>query len=279
MQSQLHNAFGEVTSDAGEGARTGYIGREHDVESDLGFYGVRLYEPEYGRFMSTDPLWGMYITLQPYRYALNMPTSLMDRGGDVVEAADKFSEYAIKESVPLTHQEYVKFVDGKLDASLLRESLEKAGASENVSDLLYLADAEETVVFQKTTAFEYVDEEGTSHEGRLRHAAGNGVQDGVPQKMAFGMTLVPRPERIPSDIEPSAKMFSPDRNIRVLLSPAITTHSSKPRGSITAHEYAAHVVFYLQFRKNSSQYGWWHKLPRVEKRAAEAEKEAGNKKQ
>ena len=81
MQSQLHNAFGEVTSDVGEGARTGYIGREHDVESDLGFYGVRLYEPEYGRFMSTDPLWGMYITLQPYQYSLNDPIGFRDVSG------------------------------------------------------------------------------------------------------------------------------------------------------------------------------------------------------
>ncbi|HCN05665.1 MAG TPA: hypothetical protein DIS79_08590, partial [Bacteroidetes bacterium] len=86
-------------------------------ESDLGFYGVRLYEPEYGRFMSTDPLWGMYLKKQPYQYALNMPTSLMDRGGDVVEAADKYSEIAITESVPLSHQPYVMSVAGKLDTN------------------------------------------------------------------------------------------------------------------------------------------------------------------
>lgn len=81
MQRQLHNAFGEVTSDVGEGARTGYIGREHDVESDLGFYGVRLYEPEYGRFMSTDPLWGMYLDQQPYHYTRNSPKNRTDRSG------------------------------------------------------------------------------------------------------------------------------------------------------------------------------------------------------
>ncbi|HRK06112.1 MAG TPA: RHS repeat-associated core domain-containing protein, partial [Chlorobiota bacterium] len=88
MQSQLHNAFGEVTSDVGEGARTGYIGREHDVESDLGFYGVRLYVPEYGRFMSTDPLWGMYITLQPYQYAGNNPVSLLDYSGREIDLSN-----------------------------------------------------------------------------------------------------------------------------------------------------------------------------------------------
>ncbi|MBU3680245.1 MAG: hypothetical protein FGM32_11700, partial [Candidatus Kapabacteria bacterium] len=58
-----------------------YIGREHDNESDLGFYGVRLYEPEYGRFLSTDVLWGKYLPLQPYQYSLNQPISLSDPDG------------------------------------------------------------------------------------------------------------------------------------------------------------------------------------------------------
>jgi len=219
MQSQLHNAFGEVTSDVGEGARTGYIGREHDVESDLGFYGVRLYEAEYGRFMSTDPLWGMYISLQPYQYALNMPTSLMDRGGDVVEAADKFSEYAIKESVPLTHQEYVKFVDGKLDVESLRESIVKQGGSENVCDLLEIAESDITVVFQKAIAFNYLDEEGNTKEGTLSNSGGS---QGSPVRYAVGMTLVPKPDQMPQGMPDNAKMFSTDQKVRVVLSPTIS---------------------------------------------------------
>jgi hypothetical protein len=47
-------------------SRTSYIGRETDNESDLGFGAcpealrgrVSMYEPLYGRFLSTDPLWG-----------------------------------------------------------------------------------------------------------------------------------------------------------------------------------------------------------------------------
>jgi RHS repeat-associated protein len=67
---------------------TSYIGREHDNETDLGFYGVRLYEPEYGRFLSTDVLWEKYLPLQPYQYALNQPISQSDCSGR--EAGDVF---------------------------------------------------------------------------------------------------------------------------------------------------------------------------------------------
>ncbi|MBU3680244.1 MAG: hypothetical protein FGM32_11695, partial [Candidatus Kapabacteria bacterium] len=67
LQSASQRPFGvkSTSEGSGSGARTAYIGREHDNESDLGFYGVRLYEPEYGRFLSTDVLWGKYLPLQP----------------------------------------------------------------------------------------------------------------------------------------------------------------------------------------------------------------------
>ena len=62
-------------------SRTSYIGREHDKETDLGFYGVRLYEPGYGRFLSTDVLWGAQLSLQPYHYAINNPVNASDASG------------------------------------------------------------------------------------------------------------------------------------------------------------------------------------------------------
>jgi len=73
--------FGSVISSTGTGQRTGYIGREADNETGLGNYGVRLYEPEYGRFMSVDVLWGEYEGWQPYQYALNAPLSFRDFSG------------------------------------------------------------------------------------------------------------------------------------------------------------------------------------------------------
>jgi hypothetical protein len=42
---------------------------------------VRLYEPEYGRFLSTDVLWGKHLSRQPYHYALNNPVTNFDFTG------------------------------------------------------------------------------------------------------------------------------------------------------------------------------------------------------
>ncbi|MBU3678817.1 MAG: hypothetical protein FGM32_04320 [Candidatus Kapabacteria bacterium] len=81
LQSSSYHPYGTERTSTGSGARTSYIGREHDNESDLGFYGVRLYEPEYGRFLSTDVLWGKYLPLQPYQYAGNEPVGQLDRNG------------------------------------------------------------------------------------------------------------------------------------------------------------------------------------------------------
>jgi len=81
LQSSSYHPYGTERTSTGSGARTSYIGREHDKETDLGFYGVRLYEPEYGRFLSTDVLWGKHLSRQPYHYALNNPVTNFDFTG------------------------------------------------------------------------------------------------------------------------------------------------------------------------------------------------------
>jgi RHS repeat-associated protein len=83
-------------------SRTSYIGRETDNESDLGFGAcpealrgsVRLYDPTYGRFLSTDPLWSKYLPLQSYQYAGNEPLLHTDRSGFVVVFEGKEYEEA-----------------------------------------------------------------------------------------------------------------------------------------------------------------------------------------
>jgi len=83
LQRTDYQPFGIEINEAGTGSRTSYIGREKDNESDLGMYGVRMYEPEYGRFMSVDPLWGKRPFVQPYEYAGNNPITAKDPdGGD-----------------------------------------------------------------------------------------------------------------------------------------------------------------------------------------------------
>ena len=81
IESQSYTAYGDHRTHDGEAARTSYIGRETDKESDLGFNGVRLYDPTYGRFLSVDPLWSKYLPLQSYQYAANNPVMIIDWDG------------------------------------------------------------------------------------------------------------------------------------------------------------------------------------------------------
>jgi RHS repeat-associated protein len=89
IESRSYTAFGDELTSSGTGARISYIGRETDNESELGFGAcpealrgrVRMYDPTYGRFLSTDPLWSKYLPLQSYQYAGNNPVMMVDRSG------------------------------------------------------------------------------------------------------------------------------------------------------------------------------------------------------
>ncbi len=106
LQSSSYQPYGTERTSTGSGARTSYIGREHDKETDLGFYGVRLYEPEYGRFLSTDVLWGKHLSRQPFHYALNNPVMNYDFTGmdtnQVVTATPGETTKADKDKVKQT---------------------------------------------------------------------------------------------------------------------------------------------------------------------------------
>ena len=69
---------GAVTGDP---PRKGFIDREEDKESALGDFGVRKYDEDIGRFLSTDPLWEKYRGWSPYQYGANNPTRLIDPSG------------------------------------------------------------------------------------------------------------------------------------------------------------------------------------------------------
>ncbi len=90
LQRTTYAPFGSVLSSTGTGQRTSYIGREADNETGLGNYGVRLYEPEYGRFMSVDVLWEKRAYANPYHYCLNSPLVSTDASGlDMLILVDK----------------------------------------------------------------------------------------------------------------------------------------------------------------------------------------------
>ncbi|PZR26530.1 MAG: hypothetical protein DI535_14065 [Citrobacter freundii] len=76
-----------------EGYRYGFNGKENDNEvkgeGNQQDYGLRIYDPRLGKFLSTDPLIAKFPDLTPYQYASNNPIKFIDidggEGGDPAE--------------------------------------------------------------------------------------------------------------------------------------------------------------------------------------------------
>jgi RHS repeat-associated protein len=71
---------------AGNGYRYGFNGKENDndvkgVEGSQLDYGMRIYDPRLGRFLSVDPLTKSYPMLTPYQFASNSPIAGIDLDG------------------------------------------------------------------------------------------------------------------------------------------------------------------------------------------------------
>jgi RHS repeat-associated protein len=68
------------------GYRYGFNGKENDnevkgVEGSQQDYGMRIYDPRMGRFLSVDPLTKDYPELTPYQFASNSPLAAIDLDG------------------------------------------------------------------------------------------------------------------------------------------------------------------------------------------------------
>ena len=78
--------------------RFGFNGKENDNEAkgegNQQDYGMRIYDPRVGRFLSVDPLMGKYPYYTPYQFAGNMPTKYVDLDG--LEPADGTVEAAVQ---------------------------------------------------------------------------------------------------------------------------------------------------------------------------------------
>jgi RHS repeat-associated protein len=59
----------------------GFNGKETDKETDLQDYGMRIYNPSLGRFLSVDPLKKSYPWYTPYQFAGNKPIAAIDLDG------------------------------------------------------------------------------------------------------------------------------------------------------------------------------------------------------
>jgi RHS repeat-associated protein len=90
--------FAYITSDDGEGSngeensflngtyRYGFNGKENDNEvketGNQQDYGMRIYDPRLGRFLSVDPLTKSFSMLTPYQFASNRPIEGIDLDGE-----------------------------------------------------------------------------------------------------------------------------------------------------------------------------------------------------
>ncbi|HEY4481246.1 MAG TPA: RHS repeat-associated core domain-containing protein, partial [Candidatus Brocadiaceae bacterium] len=104
---------GRKYSAAGTGYRYGFNGKENDNEvkgeGNSQDYGMRIYDPRLGRFLSVDPIAKDYPALTPYQFASNRPIDGIDLDG---------KEYMKNEkSVYLLGQFKNYKADGKYDMS------------------------------------------------------------------------------------------------------------------------------------------------------------------
>jgi RHS repeat-associated protein len=61
--------------------RYGFNGKENDDETGTQDYGMRIYNPALGKFLSSDPLTREYPELTPYQFASNTPIQAIDLDG------------------------------------------------------------------------------------------------------------------------------------------------------------------------------------------------------
>src|SRR3982750_4585978 len=70
------------------GYRYGFNGKENDNEvkgeGNQQDYGMRIYDPRLGRFLSVDPISNRYPELTPYQFASNTPIWGIDWDGEEV---------------------------------------------------------------------------------------------------------------------------------------------------------------------------------------------------
>ena len=85
---------GRKYSQAGGGYRYGFNGKENDNEvkgeGNQQDYGMRIYDPRVGKFLSVDPLTKKYPWYTPYQFAGNMPIQFVDLDGAEAYASSGF---------------------------------------------------------------------------------------------------------------------------------------------------------------------------------------------
>jgi len=84
---------------SGSTARERFTGHERDEEVGLDYMQARRYAPEFGRFLSVDPLADIYPGHTPYHYVLNNPLSFIDPTGEIVIKSDRVTRVTQRRAV------------------------------------------------------------------------------------------------------------------------------------------------------------------------------------
>ncbi|ATL48213.1 hypothetical protein COR50_14150 [Chitinophaga caeni] len=119
----------------GGGYRYGFNGKENDNEvkgeGNQQDYGMRVYDPRLGRFLSVDPLSPDYPELTPYQYANNSPVTNIDVDGledanSNVVTATKRGKAALKKVTDHVLKEQAKKAAEKMAAESAKRMAEEA---------------------------------------------------------------------------------------------------------------------------------------------------------
>ncbi|MBU3678821.1 MAG: hypothetical protein FGM32_04340 [Candidatus Kapabacteria bacterium] len=222
-----------------------------------------MYEPLYGRFLSTDPLWSKYLPLQPYQYAGNQPISLLDDGGKWVQAVDAKAQEAVRNSVPEKFRDFVVFNDGILDVGRIKEGAQGQDVNSNISVLSRLAENDNTIdvaVSDEVTALDKSGDRISAHFSDFDR----------PGERINGLTLAPRSDQKSSGLSDGVP-FSTTGNIQVVI--RASGESKQSKGVTAAHELFAHARFILLCRVGKAASAR-ESDPAVQKAIKRAEREA-----